>query len=436
VVNLRTLRVWGVKSVLSVSDQGLSSFASFAVNLLLARWLKPEVYGAFAVVFAVFLFLTGFHNVLLLEPMSVLGSARYQGDLATYFRSQIRVHLLLTGGLAAVLLIVALGFALFAPGNLLTAPAVAGGVCLPPLLLVLLMRRMCYIMQRPQEAVYGSSLYVGLILLGLFSLKSIGGLRPAPVFFLMGLTSLSAAVLMARRLDLFAGRLCSRNRLQAAVILRENWSYGRWLVASTVLNSFSTQTQTFFAAGLLGLGGAGVLRAMQLPSLMMTQLSTATGLLVLPTFARDFGANAVPRMRHKAILVALALSLCATVVAGLTWSFSGRIDLLFFAGKYASFAWLMPVFVLVTIPFGPMQGFGMALRAARKPQFDLLSNIFAAPVGIVSAYFCTKWWGLAGAAVSLVLGFAVQGLITTLSFRTLLPAPKRSATTEGFMPTD
>ena len=50
------LRVLGLKSALSVLDQGLTSGAGFAVNLVLARWLAAPVYGAFAVAFSTTLF--------------------------------------------------------------------------------------------------------------------------------------------------------------------------------------------------------------------------------------------------------------------------------------------------------------------------------------------------------------------------------------------
>src|SRR6266481_1993479 len=71
------VRVWGLKSVLSLVDQALTSGAGFAVNIFLARWLAPALYGAFAVAFAAALFVAGFHNVLLLEPLSVFGPARH-----------------------------------------------------------------------------------------------------------------------------------------------------------------------------------------------------------------------------------------------------------------------------------------------------------------------------------------------------------------------
>ena len=40
---------WLKKGSLAVLDQGLFSGANFVVNILLARWLTPEEYGAFAV---------------------------------------------------------------------------------------------------------------------------------------------------------------------------------------------------------------------------------------------------------------------------------------------------------------------------------------------------------------------------------------------------
>jgi hypothetical protein len=60
-LTMARLRVWGARSALSLLDQGLTSGAGFCVNLVLARWMPAEVYGAFAVVFAGLLFISGFH---------------------------------------------------------------------------------------------------------------------------------------------------------------------------------------------------------------------------------------------------------------------------------------------------------------------------------------------------------------------------------------
>src|SRR6266581_3295945 len=102
------LRFWGIRSGLSVLDQGLTSGAGFLLNLFLARWLTSEAYGAFAVTFATLLFFSGFHNVLLLEPMSVMGPARYSTQASAYLAAQLKIHKLLGSLLAGALLLTAL----------------------------------------------------------------------------------------------------------------------------------------------------------------------------------------------------------------------------------------------------------------------------------------------------------------------------------------
>jgi len=49
------------------------------------------------VAFAGFLFVSGFHNVLLLEPLTVLGLRGTRGSCCV-FRAQIKVHGLLLAG--------------------------------------------------------------------------------------------------------------------------------------------------------------------------------------------------------------------------------------------------------------------------------------------------------------------------------------------------
>ena len=71
------LRALGIKSAWSLVDQGLTALTGFCVTFLLARWLAPEIYGAYAIAFAGYLFVGGLHNVIVLEPMSVIGPSRH-----------------------------------------------------------------------------------------------------------------------------------------------------------------------------------------------------------------------------------------------------------------------------------------------------------------------------------------------------------------------
>src|SRR5690606_25728151 len=80
------------KGFWAVMDQGLFAFSNFLVNILLARWLAPESYGAFSIAFSLFLVLGTFHTALLTEPMLVFGASKYRYSFAEYLRVLLRGH--------------------------------------------------------------------------------------------------------------------------------------------------------------------------------------------------------------------------------------------------------------------------------------------------------------------------------------------------------
>lgn len=416
-LTMNKLRDWGTKSAYSLADQALTSLTGFSVNLLLARWMPAEVYGAFAVAFAGYLFVCGFYNVIVLEPMSVMGPSRHAGRLPAYFREQIIVHAGLVGILSTIVLVAGLMVWRIAPHTPLVGAIAGSGLALPFLLFLWLVRRMCYVMHRPSAAILGSAAYLSLVISGLYLLRSLGKLSPFSAFVLTGAASFLAAVLVMRCLGLAASRARTGAHIAWRGALQENWAYGRWLVGSTVLYSISAQTQMFLAASLLGLGAAGVLRAMQLPALVMTQVVTAAGLLVLPALSRDFAHGSIERMRRKAMLVTAGLAGTAVCFAGVLMLVAGRVEHLLFGGKYAGFAWLIPVLALMPAADAAASGCLMALRASQKPQFALIANAVAAPVGLLSAVFFMHWWGLAGAAFSLVAGCLASALANFCSYR-------------------
>jgi O-antigen/teichoic acid export membrane protein len=278
-------------------------------------------------------------------------------------------------------------------------------------------RRMCYVAQRPSAAVVGSGFYLALVVAGLFAMGRLGWLGLFTAFLLMGCGSVLAACLLLWRLGLLKGEAGAGRGISWRAALRENWTYGRWLVGSAILHSVSDQVHMFLVAALLGLNAAGVLRAMQLPSLVVAQVITAAGLLVLPALSYDYGHRRFEALRYKARLVSFGLAACALAFAAGLEAFSPRIEHLLFGGKYAGHAWLMPLLALVPAANSLSMGYSMALRAARKPQFDLMANAIAAPTAALAGFLLIRWWGLGGAATSVVLSFAVLSAVSLIFYR-------------------
>src|SRR5271166_3120802 len=94
---------WVTKSGLAIMDQGLISGSNFLVGILLARWLAPEAYGAYALAFSILLLLLLFYQSLMLEPMTVFGAGVYRYSLRAYFRRLLSMHGTVAGAIFVVL---------------------------------------------------------------------------------------------------------------------------------------------------------------------------------------------------------------------------------------------------------------------------------------------------------------------------------------------
>ena len=70
---------WVKKGSFAILDQALFSGANFLINILLARWLPPEDYGAFAVALSIYYLLLNLHTAVSTESMMVFGAGKYRG---------------------------------------------------------------------------------------------------------------------------------------------------------------------------------------------------------------------------------------------------------------------------------------------------------------------------------------------------------------------
>jgi O-antigen/teichoic acid export membrane protein len=276
-------------------------------------------------------------------------------------------------------------------------------------------------------AVGGSAFNLSFVLAGLFLLRHFGRLSPLTAFLLTGAGSLLAACILLARVAFASDEISPAGRILWRPVLAENWHYGRWLVGSTILNSITNQTQTFLVAFFLGLSAAGILRAMQLPMLVMVQILAAAGPLILPSFSYDFGLGRMKQLQHKARLVNVMLGTAEVCFVAILVLFAGRVEHLLFAGKYAAHAWLMPVLALIPMCMGISMGYAMAMRARQKPRFDLIANAIAAPAAVFSAIALTYWWGLAGAATSMVAGSAVYMICVLKLYSSISHQPEKQS---------
>jgi len=419
----RPLARWAARGLASCLDQGLVSAVNFTANVLLARWLPSSEYGAFAVGFALFLFLSGSHNALLLDPACVLGPARFSNDLPRYLKRVVCLHG--AWSLAASLVVAA---AALATRDASLRRAFYGlAISLPFLLLLWLLRRLCYVAASPAAALVSSSAYAAFLIGGMYGLRHFAEPSPFGAFLVMGVASAAAAATAWRKLgfDGTWGGILSGECLELA---RTHWQYGKWLGATSLLTFGVTQLQTFLIAGYLGLSAAGTFRALFNLVQPMSQVTAAAGLLFLPNLSADFGAGRTGSLRVKGALISAGLLSVSLVYELGLLGFGPRIEEIAYGGRFRGYTWLIPVMGLIPVFSALASGWSLVLQAVQKPQHYLIRGAVVGPVGVASALIFTTCAGLAGAAASIVSNLAVSMLVTFWLYRRFGPVDRKAST--------
>ena len=395
ILTAQRLHHWFLKGGTAILDQGIFSSANFILNLLLARWLDASSYGVFAVTFAVYLFFTGFHNAMILEPISVLGPANYKENLNEYLHSQYRIHFLLTLPLGLLMALSGWLVSNFI-NKVLGQTIVSIGIVLPFLLLIWLSRRVSYLLGREGDALLASAVYMLSLVLGMFALRRTGYDDLPFWYLLIGGAS-------------FLGTLVSQRALYHQIkvfplraLISEQWRFGRWIVLATIFYFLGSQIQIFVIASLLGFDSAGAFRAVQNLTLPVLQVFAAISTLIFPSIAFEFGRSKFTSMRRRALQVTVGLAVVALayelfLLFGKEW-----IDLVLYDGKYAAHVALIPIIGIAPLLNAFVSGFSLLLRAIQKPVFYVIDKILAAAVGYLSAVIFVKLWDVTGAVFSLI----------------------------------
>jgi O-antigen/teichoic acid export membrane protein len=399
----------------SLADPGAMVSAGIVVNVLLARWLAAEQYAGFVLAFGLFLLLAAVHNVLVLEPMSIVGPSADSGNAADYFEAQIWVHLAFSAALAVPLVLAGALVAIFAHNSYFAGAFFGAGLALPFILLLRFARRVCNILQRPAVALGGTLCNFGFLLVGVLALEARHKLTPLHVFFVLGFSCLCAGLLLFHKLQigLDESRECSVSWKSAA---GENWRYGRSLVGGALASATLGQSAIVLAPLFLGLGGAARLYAMQIPALVMLQCATAAGMMLLPGFARESFLGNSKRVRQLAHRVSLSLAAVSLVVGAILYFAAAPLERLLFGGKFAGAAWLMPWLLVIPVAAGFASGYSLALRGLKRPEYDILATRIAAIVSVQTAFLFMPLWGFAGAAISLASGYVVHAAVVYVCF--------------------
>lgn len=393
---------WATKGGLAIVDQGLISGSNFVLGILLARWLAPEQYGAYALAFSAFLLLTFLYQALLLEPMAVFSGAAYRKSLRGYLGALLWIHVVLS-----LIVVVALGAATaiaFRWGGGGSLPAALFGVALasPCILLFWLARRSFYMELAPAQAVVGALIYCTSVIAGLFVVNRQGWMSPFVAFVLMAIAGLITSAYLLFRV---------RGTLSAEVpgptvgqTWHRHWVYGRWALATAAL-TWIPYYMYYPLLGALkgGLVSAGQLRALMNLALPLEQSFTALSCLFLPYAARVHGEEGAVSVGSLTRRIALLYVGGATVYWLAVIPFKAQAFHFLYGGKYMEVSYLIPYVAAETILWSAAFGPTIVLRAMESPISVFYARCAASVLSVAIGVPLTVIYGLWGCVLGIVL---------------------------------
>jgi O-antigen/teichoic acid export membrane protein len=384
---------WVHRGGFAVLDQGLISGSNFLAGILLARWLVPEQYGAYAVAFSVFVLLSLVYQSLVLEPMAVFGGSSYRDCLRGYLGSLLWIHL--TISLTIVVIFGVSAFVAKEMGSVLAGALAGVTITSPCVLLFWMARRSFYLELSASKAAMGALVYSVLSSSGLFLLYHYRLLSPFSAFALMGMAALGTAVYNLVRLRKMLGPSATAPTVGES--WRRHWVYGRWALASCVANWIPAYIYYPLLSSFGSMAHSGQLRALMNFTLPVEQIKAALALLFLPYLARvqaRSGRSSVGQLSMRLTFVALG-------VAGAYWAviliFQHSLFHYLYSGRYSEVAHLLPAVAFGSIIWSACFGPANALRAMESPASVFVAYALATFLSLIIGIPASRAFGVSGA---------------------------------------
>ncbi len=394
-ISLKKLIPWVSKGGLAILDQGLVSGSNFLVSVLLARWLAPSQYGAYAIAFGIQVLLTVVYQALILEPMSVYGGSSYRNNLRGYLSSLLWVHAVLS-----LAICIALGTAAITARGMAHSEGLAGAlagmtVASPFALAFGMARRGFYLELSPAKAALGAFVYSSFSVSGLYFLYHRGLLSAFTAFLLMGLAAFATTLYLFLRL---------RKELRpsdSAPSIREtwkrHWGYGRWALAGSIAGWIPAYIYYPILTGFGNIVHSGQLKALMNLTQPMEQTKAALAMLLLPYAAgvhdRE-GRSSASSLAKRMTMVSLggAIAYWAVILP-----FHRPVFQLMYSGRYMEVAHLLPIVAFGSIVWSAAYGPAIALRAMESPASVFVAFSLATGLSLLIGIPAAWRYGLSGA---------------------------------------
>jgi len=390
---------WVSRGSWTLLDRGLFALSNFGLNVVLARWMSPEAYGAFAIAFSIFLIIGAAQSTIVTGPLLIFGPRRFSDRYPAYLGLVIKGQFVLSLVISLGLVVAGFGFIMIgnhSTGTVLFALAVSG----PFILLLWLLRSSNYARLQARGAAVSGAIYLVVLLVAAYSFFRLGILTPETALFLMAAASLAVAIRLAirQKADLRAEKLWGPFAREVAI---EHWRYARWMLPAQLLTAARNNLFYFILPIWAGLEATGALRAFSNLTMPIGFMGYSLGGILVPMLVRARNNNSFVEKTVLAFVLFLGNS---ALYAAVLILFQNEIVGTLYQNKFDDYAYLVWLVALVPVVQSPAIVVGAALRALERPK-----EVFWATLAGVT---CAVTLGLGAVALSGVLGAAIGNLLS------------------------
>jgi len=403
------IREWAIKGIFAVMDQALFSGSNFIVNILLARWLPPEEYGAFAVALSVYYLLLGFHTAVLTEPMMVFGAGKYREQFRKYFGMVLWGHWGISVILSLCLSMIGLVF--WQRRLIYLSYALVGlAVSFPFLTLPWISRRSAYVIFKPWQATVSSGVYSITTIIFLWMLFQEKKLSVLSSILALGISGLMSSLLIFYLVKpQWRGY---QGNPTMDIVVKEHWAYGRWATGTVILMWVPGNIAYTLLPMWWGLEASAAIRALMNLVLPIQHAIATLGTLALPVLSSSFHTerNKFINFLKKFFVIFITSSFLYSVFLMLT---KKHIIPVLYGNKYSFSDWLIVAIALQTITVAITAISGGGLRSIERPDLVFKSYGFTTLIAATIGTLLVWKFGTSGAVTSMLLSSLTTAITTS-----------------------
>jgi O-antigen/teichoic acid export membrane protein len=376
--------------------------------VLVARSVSPREFGLYSLAYTGLLFANSVQSSLFVQPHASLGAPRSGSAYVSYTTDTAWLQ---AGFAILTAMVIAVAGTVMHARQLWIAPVViALTAAAPAWQLQEFTRRALYVRSRIRQAFVNDLLsYAGQVVV-LTYLATRGWLGPASAILAMAGTWTAATFLGAWQIrDQIAW--CHKPA-SLHTTMRENWTFGKWLLGGDLAFWTSGQIYPLFAAAFVNVAATGLMRAAQTILGPTTVLIISIDSMFSPHAARAYAHGGMSELRYVLARLQLILGVAMSGYCVVVALLARPIFAFVYGPDYARHSWMLSVLSITTLIASLRSPIRIGFKALRQTEPVFKSYLASSVVNLTLGVLIVRWFGMAGLAMGLGLNSVVlQGMI-------------------------